>query len=178
MHAINRRLLLGLAGAIVAGAAMAQPMGPGMQRGPGGGPGFGRGMTDPASYLAALKTELGITSGQDAAWGTYAEVVQTMAGQMKGMHANTYEAMQTATWQERQEMMNTMFQSRTEAHRMVHDAAEKLLPELTPAQRDQANAKLPGLMPQGAGMGRGRGQGMGMGQGMGPGAARPPAGTQ
>jgi hypothetical protein len=199
MRILNRRLVLGwagatLAGVALAGAAIAQPMGPGMQRGPGGGPGFGRGMNDPVSYLAALKTELAITPVQDPAWKAYAEVVETMAGQMKGMHANTYEAMQTATWQERQEMMNAMFQSRTEAHRMVHDAAEKLLPELTPAQRSQAAAKLPGLMPQGrggmgrGGMGQGTGQGMGpgmgqgmgrgMGQGMGPGAGGAPAATQ
>jgi hypothetical protein len=135
-------------------------------------------MADPASYLAALKTEMGITPAQDAAWNAYAEVVETMAAQMKGMHANTREAMQIANWQERQEMMNAMFGSRTEAHRMVHDAAEKLLPELTSAQQSQANAKLPGLMPQGAGMGRGMGQGTGMGRGMGPGAGAPPAGTQ
>jgi hypothetical protein len=186
MRIVNRRLVLGwagatLAGAALAGAAIAQPMGPGMQRGPGGGPGFGCGMTDPVSYLAALKTEMGITPGQDAAWKSYAEVVETMAGQMKGMHANTHDAMRSATWQERQEMMNGMFQSRTEAHRMVHEAAEKLLPELTSAQRTQANSRLPGLMPQGGpGMGRGTGQGQGMGRGigMGPGAGGPPGGTQ
>jgi hypothetical protein len=189
MNKFNRRLFLrwagaSLAGAVLAGGAMAQPagMGPGMQRGPGGGPGFGRGMADPASYLAALKTEMGITPAQDSAWKAYAEVVETMAGQMKGMRTHTQDAMQTATWQDRQEMMNTMFSSRTEAQRMVHEAAEKLLPELTPAQRSQANARLPGLMPQGAGMGRGMGQGMGqgmgMGRGIGPGAGGPPAGTQ
>jgi hypothetical protein len=171
-----------LAGSALAGAAMAQPMGPGMQPGfgggpggRGGGPGFGRGMNDPVEYLAALKTELAITPAQDAAWNSYAEVVQTMANQMRAMHANVYEAMQTATWQERRDMMNAMFQSRTEAHRMVQEAAQKLLPNLNPAQRSQAALKLPGLMPQGRG--HGMGQGM-MGRGMGPGAGGAPATPQ
>jgi hypothetical protein len=39
---VNRRLVLGWTGAMLAGTALAQSMG--MQRGPGGGPGFGRGM--------------------------------------------------------------------------------------------------------------------------------------
>jgi hypothetical protein len=75
--------------------------------------------------------------------------------------------MQTATWQERQEMMNTMFQSRDEAHRMVQEAAEKLKLHLTPEQQTLAATRLPGLMPFGPGHGMGRGPGMGMGRGMG-----------
>ncbi|MFL5288514.1 MAG: Spy/CpxP family protein refolding chaperone, partial [Rhodopila sp.] len=118
MRRINRRLMLGWTGAMLAGPVMAQPMG--MQRGPGGGgPGFGRGMNDPASYLAALKAELHISPAQEPAWKDYADVVEIMGNQMRAMHANVYESIQTAIWQERQEMMNAMFQSRDEAHRMV-----------------------------------------------------------
>ena len=192
MRHINRRLVLGWTGAMLAGSAMAQPMGPGMQRGPqggagggagggpGGGPGFGRGMNDPASYLASLKTELDITPAQEPAWkDSTVDVVETMGNQMRAMHANVYE-LHDATWQERQEMMNTMFDSRNEAHRMVKEAAEKLQPHLTPEQQKLASTRLPGLMPMGAGMGHGpgmgRGMGVGRGMGMGPGAG--PGATQ
>jgi len=103
-------------------------------------------------------------------------VVEIMGNQMRAMHANVYESMQTATWQERQEMMNAMFQSRDEAHRMVQEAAQTLKPHLTPEQQKLAATSLPGLMPFGPGRGMGRGQGMGMGMGrgmgMGPGAGQ------
>ena len=147
---------------VLAGAAVAQPMGPGMMGGPGAGrgPGFGRGMNDPATYLAGLKTELGITPAQEPAWGEYAETVQGMATQMQAMHASVFERMQTATWQERQEMMNGMFASRTEAHRIVQEAAQKLLPALTPEQRTHAATSLPGLIGPAGGMGEQRGMGI------------------
>ena len=167
MHAMNRRVVLGLAGAVLAGAAVAQPMGPGMMGGPGAGrgPGFGRGMNDPATYLAGLKTELGITPAQEPAWSEYAQTVQGMATQMRAMHAAMFEKMQTATWQERQDMMNGMFASRAEAHRMVEEAAQKLLTALTPEQKTKAATSLPGLIGPGPGMGRGPGGGMGPGHG-------------
>src|SRR3954454_8035791 len=99
-----------------------------------------------------------------------------MRNQMRAMHANVYESMQIATWQERQEMMNAMFQSRDEAHRMVQEAAQTLKPHLTPEQQKLAATSLPGLMPFGPGRGMGRGQGMGpgagQGMGMGPGAGQ------
>jgi len=178
MQAMNRRFVLGAAGAMLAGVAAAQPMGPGMMggAGPGAGrgPGFGRGMNDPATYLAGLKTELAITPAQEKPWGEYAETVQGMAMQMQAMHASVFEKMQTATWQERQDMMNGMFASRDEAHRIVHEAAEKLLPELTPEQRTKAATSLPGLIGPAAGMGPGMGRGMGGGMGRGMGGGAPP----
>jgi hypothetical protein len=186
MRHVNRRLVLGWTSAMLAGTALAQPMG--MQRDPGGGPGFGRGMNDPASYLAALKTQLHITPAQEPAWKEYADVVENVGNQMRAMHANVFESMQTATWQERQEMMNGMFQSRDEVHRMVQEAAETLKPHLTPEQQKLAATSLPGLMPfgprggmghvQGMGMGRGPGMGQGMGPGMGQGPGAMPAQTQ
>ncbi len=173
MNAMNRRVVLGLAGAVLAGTAVAQPMGPGMRGGAGGGPGFGRGMNDPASYLAGLRTELGITPAQEPAWNDYARTVQDMATQMRAMHAAVFEKMQTATWPERQDMMNGMFASRTESHRMVEDAAKKLLPALTPEQQTKAATSLPGLIGPGPGMGRGQGGGMGPGMGGGSSSPRP-----
>ena len=176
MQAMNRRVVLGLAGAVLAGAAVAQPTGPGMMGGPGAGrgPGSGRGMNDPATYLAGLKTELAITPAQEPAWGEYAQTVQGMATQMRAMHAAMFEKMQTATWQERQDMMNGMFASRAEAHRMVEEAAQKLLPALTPEQKTKAATSLPGLVGPGPGMGRGPGGGMGPGMGRDPGGGMGP----
>ena len=169
MRAMRRRLMLGMVGATLAGMAVAQPMGPGMMGGPGAGrgPGFGRGMTDPVAYLAGLKSELGITAAQEAAWGEYAETVTGIAKQMQAMHAAMFEKMQTATWQERRDMMDGMFASRNEAHRIVQEAAQKLLPSLSPEQKSKAATELPGLIGPGPGMGGGMGPGTGRGMGRG-----------
>lgn len=135
------------------GMGMGPGMGRGMGMGPGmaRGPGFGRGMNDPVTYLAGLKGELAITPAQEPAWKEYASTVEDVAAQMRGMHTSAGESMRTATWQERQEMMNTMFAARDEAHRMVGEAAQKLLPSLTPEQRSLAATRLPGLIPTGPG---------------------------
>lgn len=136
-----------------AAGAMSGPggggMGPGMM---GGGMGMGRGITDPASYLSALKSNLGITAAQEPAWDEYASTVQGVAMQMQGAHQIMFDAMGTATWQERRDMMDRMFEARQQAFSMVHDAAEKLLPSLSPAQRTRAATCLPGLAAPGRGM--------------------------
>ena len=145
------------------GTALAQPAGPGggFMHGPGPG-GMGPGMmgrvggpwfnTDAASYLDRLKADLGITAAQEPAWNSYAETVRGVAEQMQGVHQTMYEAMGTATWQERRDMMNGMFQSRQQAFDTVHEAAEKLLPALTAEQRAKAAGVLPGLTGRGRGM--------------------------
>lgn len=138
--------------------AQAQPMGP---RGPGGGMGrqgmMGPGsmISDPAGYLDGLKTQLKITPAQEDAWATYAAAVKDHATQMQAAHKTMFEAMGTASWQERRDMMNTMFSTRQQAMTAVHDAAEKLTGALTPAQKDQAAGILPGMMGTGMRMGRG-----------------------
>lgn len=150
---IERRLLI--AGLLMAGTvpAFAQPMGSG--RGPGTmrqGPM----MADPAGYLAGLKAKLKITSAQEAAWSTYAAAVTTHADQMQAQHQTMFEAMGTASWPERCQMMNDMFATRQQAATAVHDAAAKLSEALTPAQRQEAQGILPGLMGRGGPMmGRG-----------------------
>jgi hypothetical protein len=191
MRNMSRRVIFGAVLASLAGTGLAisQPMGPGAMpgagpgggagmgpgggQGRGGGPGFGRGLNDPATYLAGLKTELGITPAQEPAWTEYADTVQGVAGQMQAMHTSVFASMQTATWQERRDMMNGMFASRDAAHGLVRDAANKLLPSLTPAQKAKAATTLPGLMS--AGPPAGRGPGMGPGMGMGGGQAPQPA---
>ena len=166
---------MGPGGAVPPGPGMmGQGMGPGamgpgaMGQGPTGqgmrGPGMmGRGMAygDPAAYLDGLKRQLGITAPQEPAWNDYAEAVKGVAGQMRDQHQIMFDAMGTATWQERRDMMNRMFESRQQAMATVHEAAEKLLPTLTTAQKTSAQRILPGLAgPTGRGH-PGRGQGMG-----------------
>lgn len=151
-----------------AGLALSQPMmgprgtGPGV--GPGAGPGFGPGMmgrgggrhyfADPAAYLDGLKADMRITTAQEPSWNSYAEVVKAAAVQMQGAHQTMYDAMGTANWQERRDMMNRMFEARQQAFDSVHAAAEKLLPELDATQKAQAGRNLPGLVVRGPMMGR------------------------
>jgi hypothetical protein len=94
--------------------------------------------------------------------------------QMKGLHETMFEAMATASWQERRDMMNQMFEARQQSFASVHDAATKLMTALDPAQQAKARNSLPGLG-FGPGM-RGRGgpgtmggRGPGMMGGQGPG---------
>ncbi len=151
--------------AAAGGMAIAQPYGPGAgTRGPGMGMGMGmgRGMmsfTDASSYADALKAQMGITAAQEAAWNQYADTLKGVSGQIQGMHQTMWDAMGTANWQERRDMMNRAFDARQAAFDTVHAAALKLEPSLTATQRDQAAWMLPGL--------RVRGPGMGMGPGMG-----------
>jgi hypothetical protein len=111
-------------------------------------------MADPSAYLDGLKAQLGITTIQVTAWDVYAEVVRGEAAQMQDLHRTVWDAIPTATWQERQDMMNRMFSARQQASAAVHEAALKLEPALTAEQRTKATAILPGLRT--TPMGRGR----------------------
>ncbi len=115
---------------------------------------MGIGFGDPAGYLDALKTNLGITPAQEQAWQGYADTVTGVAAQMQGAHQIMYDAMGTATWQERRDMMNRMFEAREKAFAAVHEAAQILLPSLTPPQRTRAAGMLPGLGGRGGAMTR------------------------
>lgn len=130
-------------------------MGPGGGRGgmgPGGMRGGGLGhMTDPAGYLASLEQQLAITPAQKPAWDEYAQTVTGVSTQMQGVRETMWQAMPTASWEERQTMMNQMFQARQDSYATVHAAAQKLTESLTPAQRSKAAGLLPGLMPRGRG---------------------------
>jgi hypothetical protein len=150
---IGRRLLLGT---IVAGSAaivaVAQPpvgRGPGMMgagmMGGGMGPGMMGGYWNTASYLDGLKTRLGITAGQEPAWKDYSDTVTGVGEQMQALHQTMFEAMGTASWQERRDLMNSMFQSRQQASDSVYQAATKLMAILDPVQKARAQQILPGL---------------------------------
>ena len=147
---ISRRLVLGmvLSTGTVA-VAMAQP-GPGMMsthgQGMMGSPGgMMGGNWNTASYLDGLKTQLDIKPSQESAWKDYADIVSGVGEQMQELHQTMFESMGTASWQERRNLMDQMFQGRQQAADMVHDAATKLLASLDPAQKTKAQSILPGL---------------------------------
>ena len=146
-RSIQRRAVFGTAAAIFVGAsavALAQPLGGRGMMGGGGGGMMGGGWNT-TSYLDAVKSELAITPAQEPAWKEYADMLTGVAGQMQGVHETMYDAMGTATWEERRDMMNTMFEAHQQAFDQVHEAAEKLLPALTKEQRAKAEISLPGL---------------------------------
>jgi hypothetical protein len=68
-----------------------------------------------------------------------------MGEQMQSLHQTMFDSMGTASWQERRNMMNQMFQARKQAFDTVHEAANRLLPALDPAQKAKAQTSLPGL---------------------------------
>lgn len=166
---------IALAGMLSLGAGLIVAAAPEAAAWRGGhGPGAGMmghggwGFADPAAYLGDLKVVLGITTAQEPAWNVYADAVNGAADQMRGAHATMFDAMGTATWQERRDMMNRMFETRRESFDKVHAAAQQLLPQLDAAQRTKAETRLPGLVSPGRGHGM-----MGMGMGPGPGPRRP-----
>jgi LTXXQ motif family protein len=151
MRPLKATALVGLF-LIVTSVAQSQPAAGPYGHGPGPMAGAGWGHGDPAAYLDSLKADLAITEQQGSAWNRYADTVKGVAEQMQGVHQSMYEAMGTASWQERRDMMNRMFQSRQQAFDTVHAAAEDLLPALDPAQRAKAQTRLPGLAAAGHGM--------------------------
>jgi hypothetical protein len=169
------------AAVIVSGVAFAQPYppgygmgGPGMgMGGPGmgmGGPGRGMGMgggmlafSDVNGYADALHAQLGITPAQEPAWRDYVGTLKSVSSQIQGVHRTLWEAMGTASWQERRDMLNRAFDTRQAVFNTMQAAAQKLLPALSPAQRNEAGWLLPGLRAAGPGYGM-RGPAMGPGR--------------
>ncbi len=162
---IGRRFLLGTTLAAFAGAAaaaVAQPaagQGPGAMGGAGagmmggggtgtmgsGGPGMMGGYWNTGTYLDALKTQLAITPSEEPAWKQYADTISGVGNQMEGLHQTMFESMGTASWQERRNLMNQMFQARQQAFDTVHAAATTLMSALAPAQKAKAQSIVPGL---------------------------------
>lgn len=151
-HGIGRRQMLGMTLVAVFGVssiALAQqgpgPGGPGLGMMRGGVHGPGMMITDTPTYLASLKAELGITEAQETAWKAYADIVSDTREKMQSVRQSMFYSMQGATWEQRRDLMNSMFQARQDAFDRVHNAAEKLVTELTPEQRRNANKILPGI---------------------------------
>lgn len=157
---IARRVMLGMAISAFAGlatVAVAQ-QGPGPGRGMMGngmmGPGGGM-MWNTGSYLDGLKGEIGITADQEPAWKDYAATVSGVSEQMRGLHQTMFDQMGSASWEQRRDLMNGMFEARRQAFDTVHEAAGKLVAALKPAQQQKARSMLPGLAAGPGMMGRG-----------------------
>lgn len=148
---IGRRLILGMVLSIGTTAiALAQPgptmMGMHGQGMMGGGPGgMMGGSWNTETYLDGLKTQLDIKPSQESAWKDYVDIVSGVGEQMQGLHQTMLQSMGTASWQERRNLMNQMFQARQQAADTVHEAATTLLASLDPPQKAKAQSILPGL---------------------------------
>ena len=142
MLTLTRTVLATIAVVALVAIACAQPATP---RGPMAGPGMMGGSWSTGSYLDSLKDQLAITAGQQPAWRDYADTVSGVGEQMQALHQTMFDAMGTASWQERRDMMNNMFQARQQAFDTVHAAATKLLPALDAKQQASAQNILPGL---------------------------------
>jgi Spy/CpxP family protein refolding chaperone len=132
--------------------AVAQPGPDGPQyRGPGPGAGMmdsgmgGMAASDVTEYLAGLKRQLSITPEQESAWNHYAEALQHVCAQMRGMREAMSQAMGTATWEERRNKINNTFRTQQQVLADMQHAAAQLLNALTPQQQADANNMLPGL---------------------------------
>jgi LTXXQ motif family protein len=119
---------------------------PAANQGQMGGQMGGHHMTDPAEQLGKLKTEIGVTAAQTAAWDAYAKVVQDTAAKMKashdGMNRHAFMEMSTA---DRLALLTKRRDTREQAHNAVKAAAEALLPVLDDTQKVRALMSLPGL---------------------------------
>jgi len=135
-------------------------MGPGMMRGPGmmnGGYGnpammlqgygnqnpMGPGMmgqwgTNPAEKLSAVRTELGITKDQQAAWDNYTAAVQAHISLGQASHQAMWTSQGGATGPTRNNLHQAMWESRQK----VSDALQNLHSVLSPAQQQRAQSLL------------------------------------
>ena len=123
--------------------------GPGFAAGPrGSGPGFagGPGFSVDAR-LAALKTELKITSNQESAWDAYGKQVKQQAESMQALFAKAPAPAQSAP--ERMSQRNEFAKQRLASMETMSGALKNLYATLTPEQKTLADQYL-------AGGGRGR----------------------
>lgn len=113
----------------------------------GGGTGHGMmgGYWNTASSLDGPRHALRSPQGRNRHGRTTPTRWSVPGQQMQTQHQTTFEAMGTASWQERRNQMNSMFQSRQQASDSVHEAAIKLVAALDRAQKARARQILPGL---------------------------------
>ena len=156
-----------LVAGIVAGAALAvaavtyaQPfggmgygMGPGMGMGPGHGPMAG---VDPAamadSRLSDLKSQLKITTAQEAAWQAFANAMKQQASTMQAIRAQMQQS--TGTAPERMAQRTAAMQQRSDGMAAVSNAFNALYTALTPEQKAIADQNFGMMGPHGMGYGR------------------------
>jgi len=143
--------------------------GAGMWGGMGGGMGASEVSAVVGSRLAAVKSELKVTSDQEPAWGAFEKQTQQQVESMQALRQQMQERMHGTTPGTQAEfaaLRDGMFklrQANAEAHAKV---VKDLYAALTPEQRAVADRALYGPA---FGGGYGRGHGPGYGAGFGPG---------
>ena len=146
-----------VAGAALAVAAVtnAQPfggMGPGYAHGMGMGPGRGpMANVDPTTFvtsrLADLKTELKITTDQDAAWQAFADAAKQQATGIQAIRAQMLTDSGTAA--ERMALRASAMQQRAEGMTTMSKAFSALYAVLTPEQKTIADQHFGTFGPRG-----------------------------
>jgi Spy/CpxP family protein refolding chaperone len=171
--AIGAALSLGLAAAAVSahpyGYGPGSGMGPGMMMG-GYGPGYGMGpqamfnsrFGNAEENLAALKTELGITAKQDAAWQAFAKNARQQNENRQAWFAKMQQAHSAGSAPELLAQQSEVMKQRQAEMEANAAALKNLYAELTPEQKAVADQRFGGFGP-GCGAGYGRGYGGGPG---------------
>ena len=165
---IGAALALALSAAVV--NAHPYGYGPGAGMGPGGGMGWGMGggmggygmgprasaNVNPASImegrLAFLKSELKITSAQEAAWQAYAAKAKQQAEAMQAWHNTRFNTQPPASAPDRIAQHNEFMKQRVAQMDGMTTALKDLYAALTPEQKAIADQQLGGYGP-GAGAG-------------------------
>ena len=181
--AVGTALSLGLGAAAVSahpdgmGWGNGFGMGYGMHGGYGMGPGAGmhgggmgpQGMfnANPGAAedrLAALKSELGITAGQETAWQTFVTAVRQRDTSRVAWFAQMHGANAPGTLPERLKQRDEMFKQHQGERQAATSALLALYSELTPEQKTVADRRFGGFGPgPGAAYRRGSDQGPGEG---------------
>ncbi|MDE1907052.1 MAG: Spy/CpxP family protein refolding chaperone [Rhodospirillales bacterium] len=147
-------------------------MGPGMMQGWGGNgqevPGAGPGVSI-QNRLDALKTELNITAAEADAWNSYVSAVTAARNNAWSGMQPFWQSAGNGAWNPDQRFaaMDKMVALMKQNYDQEKQAADTLMPHLTPFQQGQAKEILPGKAAWGPrGMWGGMGSGFGMGPGM------------
>jgi Spy/CpxP family protein refolding chaperone len=119
-------------------------MGKGMMM--GGGPGMMMGQWDLKAMvegrLAYVKTALGITDDEAAAWKAYEDASRANVQSMQAAHQTMITAMQSGSAIDRMQAHITMMQARLDALKALKPATEALYKALTPEQQKKADTLL------------------------------------
>jgi recombinational DNA repair ATPase RecF len=92
--------------------------------------------------LAYVKTALGITDDEAAAWKAYEEASRANVQSMKSAHQAMMSAMQSGSAIDRMQSHISMMQARLDALKALQPAAEALYKALTSEQQKKADALL------------------------------------
>lgn len=110
---------------------------------------------DPASRLALLKSELGVTAAQAPAWDVYAKTVEDAAAAMRAkLQATGATSLRAMSPDQRAKFRSDMQAQREQSADAVNSAATKLAATLDDGQKAKATTILLDLTGHGPGMGR------------------------